>query len=71
MPTTCYVGLRIYDLSGRLIRSLVDDIKAGGFYTVRWDSRDELGECVGSGVYFVKLKVGERFSQVRKVLILK
>jgi serine protease AprX len=48
------LSLRVFDVSGRLIRTLVNDMKAGSA-TVLWDGRNDSGDKVTSGVYFVRL----------------
>ncbi len=48
--------LRIYDVSGRLIRTLVDGPQTAGEKTVTWNGRDEQGRSVVSGVYFYRLQ---------------
>lgn len=64
------VTLRIFDVSGRVIKTLVDDYKAPGVYTVTWDGRDEQGNKIRSGVYFLMLKAqGSRVK--RKILLLR
>ncbi len=49
------VSLRVYDLSGRLMRTLVDENKSPGQYEVRWDGRAERGGEVASGMYYFLL----------------
>ena len=64
------VHLRIYDLSGQLVRDLVSAHRMRGRHTVSWDSRDNSGARVASGVYYYTLDVGtQRFS--RKMVLLK
>ncbi len=63
-----HVSLKIYDVDGRLVRSLVDTIEDSGEYTVWWDGRDNTGEEVGSGAYFCYL-ITESYSAARKVLV--
>ena len=48
--------LRIYDVSGRLIRTLVDEPQTAGEKTVTWNGRDTQGRSVASGVYFYRLQ---------------
>jgi hypothetical protein len=48
--------LRIYDLSGRVVRTLVDAVIEAGPHTARWNGTADSGERVASGVYFVKLE---------------
>jgi parallel beta-helix repeat protein len=50
------VSLRMYDLKGRLVRSLLDDARYDkGSYRVEWDGRDESGTRVSPGIYFYRL----------------
>jgi len=66
------VKLEVYDVSGRLVRTLVDEFKtpvAEGL-SVEWDGRDGNGNTVASGVYFYKL-VANDFSATRKMVLLK
>jgi hypothetical protein len=49
-------SLRIYDLSGKLVRTLVAGSLPAGSHTARWDTRDESGKPVASGVYFYRLE---------------
>ena len=64
------VRLTVYDLSGRLVRTLVDADKSGGEHVAVWRGLDEAGRQVGSGVYFYRLDVGgERLE--RKMVMLK
>jgi hypothetical protein len=65
-PTT----LRIYNILGQLVRTLVDEEKAEGSYTVFWDGLNDDGKMVSSGIYFYKLEVGE-FSEVKKMVLLR
>jgi hypothetical protein len=51
-----HVLLRVYDVSGRLVRALVDDWKGSGPGVAEWDGRNDAGAHVGSGVYFYRLR---------------
>jgi hypothetical protein len=62
--------LRIYDASGRLVRTLVDGPRPAGHYTELWDGRDERGTAVASGIYFCRLDAAP-FSETRKIVLLK
>ncbi|MDO9069575.1 MAG: FlgD immunoglobulin-like domain containing protein [Deltaproteobacteria bacterium] len=62
--------LAIYDVAGRMVRLLLSEVKSPGTYRLTWDGRDERGECVASGVYFVKLEHrGE--AEVERVVLVK
>jgi len=65
------VTLRIYNVAGQLIRSLVNDVKAPGeVHIATWDGRNDAGQSVSSGVYFYKLVSGD-FVQTKKMVLLK
>lgn len=64
------VTLKIYNVRGQLVRTLVDEEKDTGSYTVRWDGRDEMGKAVASGVYLYKLTSGE-FNETKKMALLR
>lgn len=64
VPSACNATLRIYDMSGRLVRTLVDEEIAAASHTILWNGRDETGVSVGSGVYFCRLEAaGRSFTQ--------
>ena len=63
-------SLRVYDVSGRLIRSLVDGRLPAGIHEVMWNGRDENGAMAVSGVYFYRLNAGE-IVQTRKMVLLR
>ena len=69
------VKLTIYDTKGVLVRQLDLGHQPAGYYIARakaayWDGRNNLGEIVGSGIYFYQLSAGD-FSAMRKMVILK
>jgi flagellar hook assembly protein FlgD len=65
-----HVTLAIYDAAGARIRTLVDEPLSPGTHLATWDSRDDKGGQVPSGVYFSKLEAGEIMT-VRKVMLLR
>jgi len=70
LPEEALVSLRIYDVLGREIRTLVDDFEAAGVKSVIWDSKDNLGREVGAGFYLYRLEADD-FTQTRKLLLVK
>jgi|GEM_PF-1190882 hypothetical protein len=64
------VSLRVYDIRGKLVRTLVNEVRDTGTYTVFWDGNNESGAKVSSGVYFYRMKAGS-FVQTRKMVLLK
>lgn len=64
-----HVEVKIFDVSGRHIRTLFDGMKEKGSYRIVWDGRDGRNRSLGSGVYFCKLKIGIYSATERLVLI--
>jgi len=61
LPRRGSVSLSVYDVSGRLVRSLVSGVQDAGAHSVEWDGRNEAGATITSGLYFVRLDAaGER-----------
>ncbi len=65
------VRLRIYDVAGRLVRTLVDGVKSPGPYTAIWDGRDDHSRSVASGNYFARMEMGSSFTKNTQITILK
>jgi flagellar hook assembly protein FlgD len=57
-------------VSGRLVRTLVDEHRAAGRYQVQWNGLDDGGRAVSSGVYFYRMQAGS-FHETRKMILLK
>jgi N-acetylmuramoyl-L-alanine amidase len=64
------VVLRIFNVRGQLVRTLVHETQPAGQYSLRWDSRDDDGQAVASGVYLCHLQVGRR-TQHRKMTLMR
>ncbi len=62
--------LNIYDLGGRRVKTLVNEILPSGEYSVIWDTTDNSGESVSPGVYFYRLRVGNYCAETKKVTLL-
>ena len=59
LPTKGKVTLRVYDITGRLVRTLVNGEKGAGPHVIIWDGRDGLSREVSSGIYFYRLESGD------------
>jgi hypothetical protein len=71
LPNQTAVRLRVFDVSGRLVRSLVDgDITSEGRNEAVWNGRDDTGRRVASGTYFYRLEAGE-YSQTKRMALIK
>ena len=66
IPTT----LKIYNILGQKVRTLVDEPKTSGNHVVIWDGKDDKGKEVTSGIYFYQLRAGD-FTETKKMLLLK
>lgn len=62
--------VKIYNLLGEEIRTLVNEVQSAGNYTVQWDGRDDTGRAVPSGIYLVTLESGN-FKQSHRMTLLK
>jgi hypothetical protein len=70
LPAASPVRLSIFDVNGRLVRTLADATVPAGFRSFVWHGRDDKGNRVGSGVYFYRLEAaGETIT--RKMVLLK
>jgi hypothetical protein len=63
-------SLKIYNSSGQLVKTLLEMPLIPGRYHYAWDSTNEFGEQVSSGIYFVTLKTGD-FLRTRKALLIR
>ena len=70
IPKATHVSLKIYDLLGRNVRTLLNEQKSPASYVAVWDGRDNRGSKVSSAVYFYRLET-EHFTTTKKMLLLK
>ena len=70
VKNNAHVSLKIYNVAGQLVRTLVDSDMNAGAYTETWNGRSNTGNSVSSGVYFYKL-VTKDFSMTKKMVLLK
>ncbi len=70
LPKSSEVSLKIYNLNGKLVKTLVNTKQASGHYSVLWDGKDEYGNFVSSGVYLYSIRTKE-FSQIRKMILVR
>jgi flagellar hook assembly protein FlgD len=70
LDTGSDVTLRVYDLTGRVVKTLVDRRMRAGEHSQEWDGRSETGDEVASGIYFYRLTAGGR-TLTRKAVFLK
>jgi CSLREA domain-containing protein len=63
------VELRIYDVTGRLVRTLINGTQPPGVHRVTWNAEDNRGDQVATGVYFYRLEA-PGFTKTRKMVLL-
>ncbi|MEW6685226.1 MAG: carboxypeptidase regulatory-like domain-containing protein [Candidatus Edwardsbacteria bacterium] len=74
LPTKSKVSLKVYNLLGQVVRTLVNEEKETGYYSLRWDGRNDETRKVASGVYFYRLEAisnqAQRFTATKKMILL-
>jgi subtilisin-like proprotein convertase family protein len=70
LPSESEVSIKVYDVTGRLVRVLRDGVEPAGYHSVTWDGRDDRGASVASGVYFCRMQ-SEEFTGSSKLVLLK
>jgi hypothetical protein len=69
LPKDVYVRLAIYNVLGQKVKTLVDEYKSVGTYTITWDGTNEYGHVVSSGIYFYRLVAGENMVTKKMILM--
>lgn len=70
LPEKTQLSLKIYDISGKLIKTLKDDIQDAGYHSVIWNGNDEAGNAVSSGIYIYRLE-SDNYRQSKRMIMLK
>ena len=70
LPNDEMVTITIYNLMGRVIKSLVNSEQRAGFRSVRWNATNNFGDLVSAGMYIYTIQAGE-FKQTKKMVLLK
>jgi len=69
LPRTGHVNLRVYDVAGRLVRTLLDEDRAAASHTVVWDGTDDGGRRQASGVYYYRLVTDDGTATKKMTLV--
>jgi hypothetical protein len=70
LPSAMAVKVDVYDVTGQLVRSLLDAQASPGTHAIEWDGRDSFGSSVARGVYFVRMSAGD-FRASEKIVLLR
>ena len=65
LPRDSYVSLRVYDISGKMVKTLVSENKKAGYHEINFNASG-----LSSGAYFYKIEAGD-FSDVKKMILVK
>lgn len=70
LPKSSRVELKVYNIYGRLIKTLVNELQKPGYYAVGWNGSDNAGKEVSNGIYLYRLEAGE-YTETRKVVLMR
>ncbi|MGB2697433.1 MAG: T9SS type A sorting domain-containing protein, partial [Candidatus Zixiibacteriota bacterium] len=70
LPQNAWVKLTVYNVLGQKVKVLVNQHQEAGYKIIHWDSRNEKGEYVSTGIYFYTLQVGS-YTKTKKMLLLR
>jgi len=70
MPKNAFVTLKIYDMLGREVKTLISGERNAGSYSIEWNGSNNYGSRVASGAYIYRIIAGD-FSSVKKMILLK
>lgn len=65
------VNIKIYNILGQEIKTLISDKLSPGIHEVKWDGLDKFGNKAASGIYFYRMETGKGYIRVRKLVLLK
>ncbi|MEN3038427.1 MAG: family 10 glycosylhydrolase [Candidatus Kryptonium sp.] len=69
VPFDSWISLKVYNLLGQEVKTLVEGLKGAGKHKVVWDGKDDNGQIVTSGVYFCRLVAGTFNKSIKMVLV--
>ena len=70
IPEEINVKITIYDIMGKVVKTLINSSQNSGYKSIRWNATDNKGQPVGAGVYLYRIETGQ-FRQTKKMILLK
>lgn len=76
VPVNSHVTLRVYNVLGQEVRTLVNGVRDAGFMSAEWDGKDNFGICFPTGLYFYRMEatatngIPQSFVEVKKMLLI-
>lgn len=69
MPQTGFVAITVYDMLGNVVQTLVNSTQSSGHYSIQWNGKNQNGQKVASGIYFVQMRAGDYLSTQKMTLL--
>ena len=70
LPENSMVNIKVYDMLGREVRTLVNQVQDAGFKSIIWDATNDYGKSISAGIYLYQIQAGD-FIQTEKMVLLK
>ena len=70
LPENCFINLTIFNMKGQIVKTMVENYKQAGFYSIKWNAKDQYENPVPSGIYLYRVST-EKFRQQNKMILLK
>ena len=70
LPEDMRVMITVYDIKGRVVKTLVDSRQSAGHNSIFWNGTNDFGAPVSTGLYFYRIQ-SSNFSQTKKMIFLK
>ena len=70
LPENIFVNITVYDISGNMVKNLINTNQSSGYKSVIWDATNNQGQRVSAGVYIYSIEAGD-FRQIKKMILLK
>jgi len=69
LPEQTTVNVKVYDVTGAKVKTLIDDVQDPGYYSVGWQGEDDRGRTLAAGVYFVTVRANQYSSKHKVVFV--
>ena len=70
IPEQEFVKITVFDILGNEVKTLVNQSMEPGQYSITWDSRNDKGRLLSSGIFFYTIQAGQ-FNQTKKMILLR
>ena len=70
LPEDGLVNIAIYDMMGRVVKTLINDQQTANYRAIQWNATNDLGQAVSAGIYLYTIQAGD-FRQTKKMVLLK